>query len=165
MSRILQGFWKAKWEKTGIGLKERRLSTCRPTNRMCGNQQWCPKTMYLEKNQTFLGQNLAWKYWKSLIAIMRSTSKPTKWPVLPAKTKISLGICPFWSVCTVCLKKFKLIRLIWVFTECTDNFALLCGALAYLNCVESHHDKTNKMTCALSGLRSACASFQSLGSQ
>ena len=28
---------------------------------------------------------------------MFSMSKPTKWPVRPAKTQISLGICPVWS--------------------------------------------------------------------
>ena len=28
-------------------------------------------------------------------------TKPTKWPVHPAKTPISLGICPVWSVLTV----------------------------------------------------------------
>ena len=30
---------------------------------------------------------------------------PTKWPLCPAKTQISLGICPVWSVCAVCIKK------------------------------------------------------------
>ena len=28
----------------------------------------------------------------------RRTTKPTKWSVCPAKTRISLGICPIWSV-------------------------------------------------------------------
>ena len=27
----------------------------------------------------------------------QSTTKPTKWHVCPAKTQISLGICPVWS--------------------------------------------------------------------
>ena len=30
--------------------------------------------------------------------LSRSTTKPAIWPVRPAKTKISLGICPVWSV-------------------------------------------------------------------
>ena len=30
--------------------------------------------------------------------LSRSTSKPTKWRVRPAKTQISLGICPVWLV-------------------------------------------------------------------
>ena len=40
----------------------------------------------------------------------RSMTKPTKWPVCPAKTQISLGICPVWSVFAVCMKKA------WVFS-------------------------------------------------
>ena len=32
-------------------------------------------------------------------------TKPTKWPVLPAKTQISLGIRPVWSVFTVRMNK------------------------------------------------------------
>ena len=35
----------------------------------------------------------------------RLVTKPTKWHVHPAKTQISLGICPVWSVFTVCMKK------------------------------------------------------------
>ena len=30
--------------------------------------------------------------------LSRSTTKPTKWHVRPAKTQFSLGICPVWSV-------------------------------------------------------------------
>ena len=32
----------------------------------------------------------------------RSTTKPTKWPVRPAKTQISLGIHPVWSESSLC---------------------------------------------------------------
>ena len=32
-------------------------------------------------------------------------AKPTKWPVCQAKTQISLGICPVWSVFNVHMKK------------------------------------------------------------
>ena len=32
----------------------------------------------------------------------RSMTKPTKWPVRPAKTQISLGICPVWSESLLC---------------------------------------------------------------
>ena len=35
----------------------------------------------------------------------RSMTKPTKSPVRPAKTQISLGICPVWLVFAVCMKK------------------------------------------------------------
>ena len=37
--------------------------------------------------------------------LSRSMTKPTKWPVRPAKTQISLGICPVWSVFAVRMKK------------------------------------------------------------
>ena len=33
-------------------------------------------------------------------------TEPTKWHVRPAKTQISLGICPVWSVFAVCMKKY-----------------------------------------------------------
>ena len=32
----------------------------------------------------------------------RQVTKPTKSPVRPAKTQISLGICPFWSESSLC---------------------------------------------------------------
>ena len=32
-----------------------------------------------------------------ILQMSRSTKKPTKWPVRPAKTQISLGIHPVWS--------------------------------------------------------------------
>ena len=31
-----------------------------------------------------------------------SMTKPTKWPLRPAKTQISLGICPVWSESSLC---------------------------------------------------------------
>ena len=34
----------------------------------------------------------------------RSMTKPTKWPVRPVQTQISLGICPVWSVFAVRMK-------------------------------------------------------------
>ena len=45
------------------------------------------------------------KFGESQTLMSQSTTKPTKWPVCPAKTQISLGICPVWSVFTVRLKK------------------------------------------------------------
>ena len=56
-------------------------------------------------------------------------TKPTKWHVRPAKTQISLGICPVWSESSLCVwrklgslathcaqaKTGWMIRLIWVF--------------------------------------------------
>ena len=32
----------------------------------------------------------------------RLMTKPTKWHVRPAKTQISLGICPVWSESSLC---------------------------------------------------------------
>ena len=43
--------------------------------------------------------------------LSRSMTKPTKWPVHPAETQISLGICPVWSVFAVRMKKH------WVFNN------------------------------------------------
>ena len=47
--------------------------------------------------------------WKSVPAILsnifyvsRIITKPTKWSVRPAKTQISLGICPVWSESSLC---------------------------------------------------------------
>ena len=78
-----------------------------------------------------------------LLCIFQSTgnlsclmTKPTKWHVRPAKTQISLGICPVWSVFAVRMKKAWMLsypmstqwrlwsdwadaRLIWVFAGCT----------------------------------------------
>ena len=39
------------------------------------------------------------------IQMSQSTKQPTKWPVRPAKTQISLGIHPVWSVIPVHMKK------------------------------------------------------------
>ena len=71
-------------------------------------------------------------------------TKPTKWPVQPVKTQISLGIHPVWSESLLCTywvakdPKFphfdsrdsdqtgRIPRLIWVFTGRTGHF--LCPA-------------------------------------
>ena len=34
----------------------------------------------------------------------RNMTKPIKWPVRPAKTRICLGICPVWSESLVCVQ-------------------------------------------------------------
>ena len=66
--------------------------------------------------------------------------KPTKWPVRPAKTQISLGIHPVWSESLLCAQWVakdpsflqadsedsdqtgRMLRLIWVFAGHTDHF-------------------------------------------
>ena len=68
-------------------------------------------------------------------------TKPIKWSVCPAKTQISLGICPVWSESSqyaqwvaedpMCLhadsedsdQTGRMPRLIWVFDGRTDHFA------------------------------------------
>ena len=65
-------------------------------------------------------------------------TKPTKWHVHPAKTQISLGICPVWSESSLCARRKlgslathwahsedsdqtgRMPRLIWVFTGRKD---------------------------------------------
>ena len=42
---------------------------------------------------------------KNIFILSRLITKPTKWHVRPAKTQISLGIRPVWSVFTVRMKK------------------------------------------------------------
>ena len=62
--------------------------------------------------------------------------KINKWSVRPAKTQISLGICPVWSECSLCTKwvaedpmflhvdskASDQTGLIWVFAGCTGHF-------------------------------------------
>ena len=48
--------------------------------------------------------------------------KPTKWPVCPVKTPISLGIRPVWSVCAVCMMKpWVLSSTHWAHSEDSDQ--------------------------------------------
>ena len=67
-------------------------------------------------------------------------TKPTMWHVRPAKTQISLGICPVWSESSPCAKWVakdpsfldadsedsdqtgRMPRLIWVFAGRTGHF-------------------------------------------
>ena len=52
--------------------------------------------------------------------LMWFMTKPTKWPVRPAKTQISLGIRPVWSVFAVCMKKHWALNYTctyWVYSE------------------------------------------------
>ena len=70
-------------------------------------------------------------------------TKPTKWHVRPAKTQISLGIHPVWSVFAVCsmgiegpqlssCRQWRQPRLIWV-------FACRTVILLVLSCRSSYH--------------------------
>ena len=96
----------------------------------------------------------------------RIVTKPTKWHVRPAKTKISLGIRPVWSESSLCVQ--------WVAKDpslLADNekygqtgrtchfvgfvtrrliFLPLINGLTFDQLIrfEPHRDKTNKMACA-----------------
>ena len=77
-------------------------------------------------------------------------TKPTKWSVRPAKTRISLGIRPVWSEslqCAQCVAEDpvflhvgsgdsdqigRIPRLIWVFAGCTDHSVGFCHEAAHI---------------------------------
>ena len=72
--------------------------------------------------------------------LSHSMTKPTKWPVRSAKTRISRSICPLWSESSLCTQWVAwdsrylhadnedseqtgwMLRLIWVFAGCTRHF-------------------------------------------
>ena len=59
------------------------------------------------------------------VHMSRSTTKPTKWSVHPAKNQISLGIHPVWSIFAVCMKKHWVLsyplRTLWrLWSDWTD---------------------------------------------
>ena len=78
------------------------------------------------------------------------TTKPTNWHVRPAKTQISLGICPVWSESSLCTQRVgkdpsflhadskdsdqtrRMPRLIWVFLGRTCHFCRFCHVLAHI---------------------------------
>ena len=60
----------------------------------------------------------------------RLLTKPTKWHVRPAKTQISLGIRPVWSVFAVCMKKaWADLSLRWAHMP----FCWFCHEAAHIN--------------------------------
>ena len=63
-------------------------------------------------------------------------TKPTKWPVRPAKTQISLGICPVWSVFAVRMKKLWMLSYHKAhskdWSDCPDAEADLSLCWAYM---------------------------------
>ena len=74
------------------------------------------------------------------LKLSQSKTKPTKWPMHPAKTQISLGIRPVWSESSLCAQWvakdpsflhedsedsdqiWRMPRLIWVFAGHTGHF-------------------------------------------
>ena len=64
-----------------------------------------PRLIWVFAGRTchFVGFVIRRLSWSSLLGkrpatrqLSRSMTKPTKWPARPAKTQISLGICPVW---------------------------------------------------------------------
>ena len=98
----------------------------------------------------------------------RDMTKPTKWPVRPAKTQISLGIRPVWSESSLCAQKVtkdpsflhadsedsdqtgRMPRLIWVFPGRTVTLLVLsCRGsngytCTYLQIADLYHNNTAK---------------------
>ena len=65
---------------------------------------WCSLTH--RELEGFGKEPHTWLYWGAGHAhLSHLMTKPTKWHVCPAKTQISLGICPVWSVFALRMKK------------------------------------------------------------
>ena len=78
--------------------------------------------------------------WRIIIYMSLRMTNPTKWPMCPAKTQISLGVCPVWSVSSLCAlwvdkdsrflhadskdsdRTGRMPRLSWVFAGRTGHF-------------------------------------------
>ena len=85
-------------------------------------------------------QLASWHSTCFVLFLSRLMTKPRKWPLRPAKTQISLGIRPVWSVFAVRMKEHWILsyplsalrhetdqtgcmsRLIWVFAVRKDHF-------------------------------------------
>ena len=61
------------------------------------NLQFTPAKEFRTTKWLSLGQFLT--------KMRQSMTKPTKWPVRPANTPISLGICPVWSESSLCAQR------------------------------------------------------------
>ena len=90
--------------------------------------------------QGFLNESFILNIIVRIIYLSRRMSKPTKLPVCPAKTQISLGICPVWSASSLSAwgnlgslathwahsedidQTAQMPRLIWVFAWRTCHF-------------------------------------------
>ena len=106
--------------------------------------------------------------YKSCLYLSRRMTKPTYWPVRPAKTQISLGI---GSVCSDTSRSAwrsigplaipKSAQLIWVYAWSTGHFVCFCLAVAQFSYISRDMTKPTKWACAQRRLRSAWATAQS----
>ena len=61
-------------------------------------------------------------YWKTNRShLNRLMTKPTKWPVRPAKIQISLDICPGWSEASLSWKKPGSLATNWAYSKYSDQ--------------------------------------------
>ena len=100
------------WQSAGVSNSQRPLSEGGTSHSLPSplSSDVSDQMMYIQ------GTPASWKYIPILITyklilmtrriyMSRLITKPTKWQVHPAKTQISLGICPVWSVFAVRMKK------------------------------------------------------------
>ena len=111
---------------------------------------WCERSQRNNKahpNTNYIGGK---QLYSPIHYLSHRMSKPTKWPVRLAKTKISLGIRPVWPespLCTQWVAKDPRClqadskdsdqtgpRLIWVFAGCTGHFVGLVMRRLSFNC-------------------------------
>ena len=102
------------------------------SNRVC-----CFQTLDVIFSKCLLSGSFSFRIIFVVQQVSHLMTKPTKWPVRPAKTRISLGICPVWSESSLCAQWVAkdtsfdsegsdriawMPRLIWVFTGRTCHF-------------------------------------------
>ena len=95
-------------------------------------------------NTGFLVIVLVW--WTRVYKMSRRMTKPTKWPVRPAKTQISLGIRPVWSEHSRCAQ--------WVakdsrFPQVDSQDSDQTGRILVLSCCGSNYYEWITMSCML----------------
>ena len=134
---------------------------------------WCKrkrKLYWLRSLPGFIRQTMRCRtvYWKNFKSVTITEwyepwhDKTNKMSVCPVKTRISLGIRPVWSECSLSAwRKLGSLTTHWVHSEDSDQtgrmprliwvFALsCCGSYFFLSLFpyKPPYDKTNKMTCA-----------------
>ena len=119
--------------------------------------------------------NTCFDIWKYFIKpyMSQSMTKPTKWPVHPGKTQISLDICPVWSESSLCaLQIAKDPRLLHSDSQGSDQTGRMPpgwseSSLVLFVCQSvtiiwaGPWENVSYVTCEQQRRRSACASAQS----
>ena len=93
------------WLRNRSGqVKQYQMGQChKQFNNFLGNANM----MHRQQRTQLIAMDPQWdfKIPRQFWNMSRRMTKLTKWPVYPAKTQISLGIYPVWSVFAVCMKK------------------------------------------------------------